>query len=792
MAFFGGADQSLQIVIKARDEASKVLDRMTGKMKKTAKDMKGVGVGMTAIGVGIGAMSYNFIKVASDAEETQSKFNVVFRGMEKEMNDWAESFGKDTGRARQDIKAWSSGMADVLKPMGLTTDLASEMSKKMVQLALDVASFNNKQDADVIHAFNSALTGERESLKTLGIVINETDVKQEAYAAGLAKAGEELSKEAKALATVNLLFKNSKDAQGDLIRTQDSFANKTKMVRSQLKDLSETMGNKLLPIVTPLIEKASIVITKFAEWAEKNKELTQKIIIGTAAFGALMLVLGPFLVVLPGLVTLFTILASPIGVIITLLGVLAVLVYRQIKGFDQFGKSIEVIANYLKKGLGKVLEYVSGKIKNLTKDIGILVKSLGAAVKDSKITKLGEKIGSSIEWGMGKAGLAVESTMNDIGNITNTTTNKIQEGMSSAGNFIVEKWQGVKSSTLGSIEDMLGGMGETTEKMMEDFKSSMGDLEIANENATKKLNESGKKIQDNFKKYLSTVKDFNTGVKNEIEATIGKIADLQQKLVDVEKDYNEKRKDNNMSYAQAYLDQENKIKDTKEEIANTSDIKDRNRLQTKLAEQISVLEQFSSLEKTYHTEIEFLRAEALKSELQRQVEKLKEKERHELAEYSRVKEKILKEITAETQKYEDLKALQEKGLEEYAKYLARSETMTADSIDREIAKYNALAEAVKNARQAQSSFSGYSFSVQNTVAGLGQRFNDFISRPGSAPVSFSPDDTIIGVKNPEKLGGGVTININNPTVRDDRDIDRIRDVIDDYFRTVMVNNKITA
>ena len=36
-------------------------------------------------------------------------------------------------------------------------------------------------------------------------------------------------------------------------------------------------------------------------------------------------------------------------------------------------------------------------------------------------------------------------------------------------------------------------------------------------------------------------------------------------------------------------------------------------------------------------------------------------------------------------------------------------------------------------------------------------FNDFVMRPGSEPVSFSPDDTIVGVKDINGLGGGVTI-----------------------------------
>jgi hypothetical protein len=54
------------------------------------------------------------------------------------------------------------------------------LSVALTQLAIDVASFNNVSDEQAVRAFTSALTGEREALKSLGIVIQEADVKQEA------------------------------------------------------------------------------------------------------------------------------------------------------------------------------------------------------------------------------------------------------------------------------------------------------------------------------------------------------------------------------------------------------------------------------------------------------------------------------------------------------------------------------------------------------------------------------------------------------------------------------------
>lgn len=257
------------------------LKSTTGRVKrnfgKVTGEMRKVGIAAGLMGAAVGVAAIKLVGIASDAEETQSKFNVVFSGMEDDVNSWAESFAADVGRANQDIKRFSSGIADVLKPMGLQTGLAADMSKQMVQLALDVASFNNRQDEDVIRAFTSALTGERESLKTLGIVITEADVKQEALNAGIIKGDEALTKEAKALATINLLFKNSKDAQGDLIRTQGTFANQMKRVRGNIKNIFQDIGEKLLPVFTDMVTETNtwikanegLIKIKVEEWVGK-------------------------------------------------------------------------------------------------------------------------------------------------------------------------------------------------------------------------------------------------------------------------------------------------------------------------------------------------------------------------------------------------------------------------------------------------------------------------------------------------------------------------------------------
>jgi len=390
--------QKLQILIDAQDRASKKLVGVKNKLEGMKVGMRKAGMAATVMGAAITYASLQVLKIASAAEETQSKFNVVFRGMEDTMNKWAEGFASDVGRARQDIKAFSAGIADVLKPMGMQTDMAAEMSKKMVQLALDVASFNNRQDEEVIRSFTSALTGERESLKTLGIVITEADVKAEAYSEGLARVGDELTKTAKAQATINLLFKMSKDAQGDLIRTSESYANRVKALNGALKDLKEIIGNQLLPVVTPLVDKMIEVVKRAEDWIVKNPKWAAGIIKVAAGGGMLLAVLGPLLILLPGIVTAFTLLLTPLGTITFAIGLMSAAVMLLIKNWKKMVDSIRSFLGLTVKATedeAEAIVNVKNRVVEAMDNITEATKITKEAINEAK--KRADELGNSLQ-----------------------------------------------------------------------------------------------------------------------------------------------------------------------------------------------------------------------------------------------------------------------------------------------------------------------------------------------------------------------------------------------------------
>lgn len=249
-----------------------------GRVGSTLRDAFSIAGAMLLVDAfrrGISSLTDAFVGAASEAEETQNKFNVVFGALAAQANQWAEGFARAVGRSRQDIKAWMAELQDTFVPLGFSREMAYELSRALVQLAVDVASFNNVADAEVIRNFTSAIVGNHEAVRRYGIVITEAAIKQEAMRLGLGKSLDELTEQQKALVRFSIILNSSKDAMGDAIRTADSYANTQKRIQARIKDLRAEIGRGLLPAmaaalrsVEPMLDRLEVMARRFAEAAQ--------------------------------------------------------------------------------------------------------------------------------------------------------------------------------------------------------------------------------------------------------------------------------------------------------------------------------------------------------------------------------------------------------------------------------------------------------------------------------------------------------------------------------------------
>jgi len=256
-AFAGGAagGATVTVVIRAVDQFSKTFGKAETKLGKFNKLATGATVGILAIGAAFTGIAATSVKVASDFEETSAKFGTIFRDVSKEADAVAKDLQQNFGLSSLAAKELLSNTGDLLTGFNFTGEAALDMAEQVNKLAVDLASFSNASGGAeaVSRSLTKALLGERESLKTYGIAILDADVNQRVFTKGQGDLIGEALRQAKAVATLELAFEQSKNAVGDFARTQDSLANQSRILQGRFEDMRVEIGNLFLPVATELV-----------------------------------------------------------------------------------------------------------------------------------------------------------------------------------------------------------------------------------------------------------------------------------------------------------------------------------------------------------------------------------------------------------------------------------------------------------------------------------------------------------------------------------------------------------
>ena len=281
---------------RAMNKAQKNLKKFGKSMQRVGKNMS---QNLTLPILGLGAAA---LKFGSDLEETDAKFKTVFSSIQKEAEKTAQSLKQNFGLSELAAKEMLSGTGDLLVGFGFTEKKALELSNSVNELAVDLASFTNFSGGakGASDALTKALLGERESIKSLGIAITETDLKK--YAADQGLVWKELDRVAKATLTFEMAQKQSSKAIGDFERTSRSFANQMRILQADLVDVASEMGDRLIPFAQAAIEKFKLLIQWFDGLSESTKDNIVKWGLIVAAIGPVLIIIGKMSVGLGALV----------------------------------------------------------------------------------------------------------------------------------------------------------------------------------------------------------------------------------------------------------------------------------------------------------------------------------------------------------------------------------------------------------------------------------------------------------------------------------------------------------
>jgi hypothetical protein len=224
---------------------------------------------------GVGAASVlkglqSAVMAASSLSESIAKSDTVFGKNAEAVQNWSKTTSQALGVSRQAALEAAGTYGNLFRAFGISEQASFEMSTGLVQLAADLASFNNVPIEDALLALRSGLSGETEPLKRFGIALNEARLKEQALADGLIQTTKGVLPQAiKTQAAYALIMKDSALAQGDVARTSAGLANQLKFLQAGIQDAKAGFGEALLPaalsVVTAFNDKLLPAIQRVVE-----------------------------------------------------------------------------------------------------------------------------------------------------------------------------------------------------------------------------------------------------------------------------------------------------------------------------------------------------------------------------------------------------------------------------------------------------------------------------------------------------------------------------------------------
>jgi len=367
-------------------------------LRGAIRRLRGFASGMAALGgrmVGVSAAMLAPlavpVKTASRLEEVMNKFNVVFGKQAATMKAWADDTGAQLGRSNRQMAEFVANTQDLLVPMGFAADEAGGLSKQISTLAIDLASFNNLADADVLRDLHAALTGSGEVMKKYGVIVSAAAVKQELLNTAIdPKTATEAQK---AQARLAIIMRGTTAAQGDALRSAGSFANQMKALQATVENVSGAIGDALLPYVTAIVTKAREVVAHVYDWAKANRGLIvgfAAVAAGIGAAGAALLgvsvaikavsfAMSGVFAIGKGLAVAFSMLTSPIGLVVVALAAAGVAFFR----FTETGRQAAAFLSDALAGLVERTRETMGAIGDAMAagDMQLAAKILWLAIK---------------------------------------------------------------------------------------------------------------------------------------------------------------------------------------------------------------------------------------------------------------------------------------------------------------------------------------------------------------------------------------------------------------------------
>jgi hypothetical protein len=395
----GGLAQA-QTSLKGLDGSVKTANDGMGKFGASLKKLAGV-MAATFGAQQLIKFGKDTVMAASNMEESLSKVRVVFGDGAAAVEKFGASAAVNMGISNQAALEAAGTYGNLFQAFGLGQGESQKMSMSLVQLAGDMASFNNTSIDDAILALRSGLSGETEPLKKFGVALSDVRLKAEAAAMGLGTYSGTLPPAIKSQAAYSLIMKDTTLAQGDYARTAEGTANTMKTMGAQFEDAKVALGEALMPAFRSLLgvlNKIIPMLKALGNFFKNNKDEIKAFAIvvgvGSVAWGVYTIAVKKAIIA-QKLLNLVQKL-NPIGLIITALALFAAALVKAYKQSDTFRNIVQGVFKKVTESVGKFLGMIASLMEAVSRIPGVGKKFEGVAAAIRKASDNTKEFASNI------------------------------------------------------------------------------------------------------------------------------------------------------------------------------------------------------------------------------------------------------------------------------------------------------------------------------------------------------------------------------------------------------------
>ncbi len=485
-----GLERGVQEAQKRIDGLQKSIDsRLTTIGNSFANAGKKVGL----LSAAIGAVGVKAFDMAADLTDAIGATEQIFKGSADIVQDWADSLSTSYGIAKKEAIGYANLMGSMLINIGrLTEEEAGKQAAKLIELAGDLTAMYGGNVQDAIRALTGALKGNNTMLDNYGLAVNEALVKQRALELGVSDGTGELSLQARQLATLSLIWEQTAAVQGQAAREADGASGSMRTLRAEITNLTTSLGELLLPVITPVINKITEIVRAIGEMPTQMKQAIVAIGGIAAALGPAMLALGGLLKMLPMLGAAFTAMTGPVGIAVGAIAGAAALIitnWDSIKEYFTSGGGAELfqsvkelalnlkdaisfIFNDIKIAVTKIWDAIGGDVSRIFGEtIDIIVSGLKFVI--DTVNNVAELFGNIIEGdfkgALNKLKDLFVSAFMYIGKVVSTVLSEIVRGVSWLLDAVgLDKW----ANSVSGFADKMANSFKTTTKEVDNASTA--------------------------------------------------------------------------------------------------------------------------------------------------------------------------------------------------------------------------------------------------------------------------------------------------------------------------------